>query len=222
MLICHQYSLEVNILLGLAHVSHEWGSPHGIEDAFIIDVVVLPGLWEFGAHELIEVSTLLAEMGFDNFFGENFSLILSDEELSIWSSLLGYTLGSVVFDNVSSEEINLMFIRILEIAWENSVVRILPLSIIVVVSYESVESSLEAAESLAELLNSSLLCKVLSAGVYERSVVITAAVAVTIAARVRVAFVAEANQALLSLFELGKSGVGTVDHLVQIHLDGSS
>ena len=144
---------------------------------------MLPGLWELGAHEFIELSTLLAEVSLDNFSGESLSLILSNEELSVWLSLLGYTLGSIILKYVSGEGINMSVLFVgLVVTWEDPIVSILPLSVVVVVSDEAVKAGLEAAEVLAELLDSSLLSEVLGTGAHERGLSIAIAVAAIAAA----------------------------------------
>lgn len=84
---------------------------------------------------------------------------MCDKELTIRHAFLGYALSGVVFDNVCSELVNGRTVLVVEVAWQNTIVRVFPLSVIVIVTDEPMKRCWEALKVLLSLLNSFTLGK---------------------------------------------------------------
>ena len=108
---------------------------------------MIPSFIELFFQEGFELIASKAKMGFNDLSCQNLSLILNDEELSVWFSLLGNTLCSIVFEHIGRECVNILMILIrVEVGGDIAIVSISPLTTIVVVSDEAVHGDRETSE----------------------------------------------------------------------------
>ena len=152
-------SLQINVLLWLAECPHEWGGPVCLENTLTINIVVVPSGLEFFLEVLVEFLTFLTQMRLNDLSSEGHGLIMGNEELTVWQAFLGNTFGGVVRDNISSELVNWNTVSIVKMAWYNTIVGVFPLSIIVIISDESVKGCWEALKIWLRLLESLTLGK---------------------------------------------------------------
>lgn len=150
MLIC---SLKINILLWLAKSSHEWRSPRSFHNIFIIDIVVFPSLLKSLLKVIVDLLSFLSKMRANDLSRKFLGLVLGDEELSAWEAFLSDSFGGVVLNHVSLERVH-WSVPSFQVAWEYSIVLVLPLAVEVVVADEAVETGWETLESRGRLLNS--------------------------------------------------------------------
>ena len=116
-----------------------------------------PGIVELLVHEALQFLTLVSKMSLNDLFSEFFCLMFENEKSTIWLSFCSHTLGGVILDDIGSEGINWMIIRIVKVSWQDSFVWFFPLSLIVVVSNEAVKTSIKACEVLSSLFDLSAL-----------------------------------------------------------------
>ena len=148
--------MEVDVLHTLAEGSHEWASPLSIDCSFVVHIVVLPSLIELFLQEKFGLVSFHFQMSLNNLKGKLFGLVLCDEEIAIWLSILGDALSSIVPHNIGSELVDmLMAFFNLVVSWDLPFVSISPLSIVVVVTYESVHFHRESLEAWSCLSHSS-------------------------------------------------------------------
>ena len=112
-----------------------------------------PGIVELLVHEALQFLTLVSKMSLNDLFSEFFCLMFENEKSTIWLSFCSHTLGGVILDDIGSEGINWMIVRIVKVSWQDSFVWFFPLSLIVVVSNETVKTSIKACEVLLSFLN---------------------------------------------------------------------
>ena len=137
--------MQINVLDALTKGPHEGRGPDGIDGTIRVHIVVLPGFFEFFLHELSFLVSSETKMGLDNFFGKLFGLVFHDKELVVWLSIFSHTFCCKVFNNVSSESINMLIILITDkVAWNLSRVAVHPLSSIVVISNKAIMRSMES------------------------------------------------------------------------------
>ena len=104
-------------------------------------------------HKIILLNSLHAQVGLNHFLSKLFGLILRDEELAVWLSAIGHTLGGELLQNVLREKVNVVIVLRIKVFWDLSLVSVLPLAFIVIISDEAVEICLESFEIWLGLLN---------------------------------------------------------------------
>ena len=85
-------------------------------------------------------------MGLDNLLSESPCLVLSDEEVAIWLTFLGDTLGGVILEEVLGEHVDWVILVVGEIVWDFSVVSINPLPGIMIISNESIVTGIKTSK----------------------------------------------------------------------------
>ena len=76
---------------------------------------MIPNLVEILGHKGFLLSSLQSKMSLNDLAGQSLGLVFDNEELSIWSSLLGHSLDCVVLDHVVGEGVDRVVFRLVEI-----------------------------------------------------------------------------------------------------------
>ena len=123
----------------------------------MIHIVVIPSVIKVLLHVLLLVLALLLEMGLNHFVGQLLNLRLDEEELAVWLAFFRDTLSGEVLDHILSEGVYMVIVFIVVVLGQLALIGIFPLSTVLVVSHEAMETSFKTTKVFAHFLHLELI-----------------------------------------------------------------